>query len=328
MKNIEQVIKHFTEMNISGLNQALSDNSTYFKCTKEVFLKKLQEVFHQFKEEGDTKLIYYKGSCGSSGCGNYGTSGHCFIGNKSGIYFSFIFEDNNLIDNWCICYDFKVKPDTIKLKYKMPFSIDYKEEANYRNTFQQYPPFVELKNLEVDGVLPMDRIEWWLLKYKEQFESYSEEQDLIGMFGKPNDSSVFVNLFNDLDELSQIKRKSKLLEKEVKEYYKIKDSEQEKKAWVIKNENLAFGELYIFTIDYDLEHSEKPDPICLRILNSEAPGVFIESKWVENITKFFEIFDDLFWVQEIFPESKNFYDPTRNSEPIEEVIIDKYGREL
>src|ERR1035437_5490041 len=89
----EAILKYFCEMDIEMLEMVLDDGRTYDGARKDVFLKRLNELFNKFKKNNDKYLIPHNGkSIGS--CGHNGISGYAFVGNNSRNYLELIFEIN------------------------------------------------------------------------------------------------------------------------------------------------------------------------------------------------------------------------------------------
>ena len=62
---------------------------------KPVFLQKIDTVFAEFKDSGDTILNSYQGMCVSGDCNNRLCSGFKFVGNVSNKYINLIFKQKN-----------------------------------------------------------------------------------------------------------------------------------------------------------------------------------------------------------------------------------------
>ena len=92
-RGVTSLVNAISEMDSKSLELILEDNVSYQDTTKTIFLKKLEDVFKEFKKE-DKKLIAYQGKCNSSECSNKIKIGFSFVGNKSGRYINFIIEEN------------------------------------------------------------------------------------------------------------------------------------------------------------------------------------------------------------------------------------------
>ena len=95
-KNKKQlIIESFQNMNLNMLEVLLDDNRTYQGASKEVFLKKISDAFHEFKSDGDTFLEAFNGVCTSNLCPNKGCKGYSFIGNMTNNHIDLIFEEED-----------------------------------------------------------------------------------------------------------------------------------------------------------------------------------------------------------------------------------------
>jgi len=99
MNHKESILKFISEMDTEMLSLVLNDDITYQEAIKEIFLEKLEEIFIEFKEKGETKLTPYKGKCGSEECTNRGCTGYSFVGETTKESLDLIFDETNDIVN-------------------------------------------------------------------------------------------------------------------------------------------------------------------------------------------------------------------------------------
>jgi hypothetical protein len=126
------IIKAFSEMNISLLEVLLDDNNTYQNATKETFLEKLNVVFEQFKQSGDTTLLLFAGKCNGKSCDSYKHKGYSFVGNHSHSFIDFIFDETEIdFKDIYHCCDMKAKEVDIKKKSKFYIEVRLDEKAKY-----------------------------------------------------------------------------------------------------------------------------------------------------------------------------------------------------
>ncbi len=166
-------------------------------------------------------------------------------------------------------------------------------------------------------VFPMDKIEWWLLKYSDFYEKtfdFVYSQRLFKMddgstvrlpsFGKSTDQEKFLDLYKALDTISEFHRNEKYFEQELTEYHKIKNSQSDLKNWITKNENLGAEKYICFLIDYlDYDENNKEEHLKVFVHSSKELDIFIDRQDFKNTIGFLEIFNELYWVQEILPGS-------------------------
>jgi len=180
--------------------------------------------------------------------------------------------------------------------------------------------FKDLQNLSVANILAISKVQWWLLKYSDLYKKTSDfvhSQHLfttddgsvirLPPFGKPTDQDKFLDLYNALDTLSELHRNEKYFEKEMVEYRLTKNSHSDLKKWIIKNENLGAEKYVCFFIDYlDYDENEKEEHLSVYVSSLKELDIFIDRKDFKNTIDFLEIFNDLYWVQEIFLESQSY----------------------
>src|ERR1035437_8476380 len=95
MTEKEACLYYMERMDIEMLDVILDDGRTYHNVDKGEFLKKLQDVFNDFKKAGDSALKIYKGGCSSNHCCMNLSVGYAFFGNNSGHYVDFIVDETD-----------------------------------------------------------------------------------------------------------------------------------------------------------------------------------------------------------------------------------------
>lgn len=163
----------------------------------------------------------------------------------------------------------------------------------------------------------MDRIEWWLLKYSDLYkETYDffYSQYLFELddgtilrdppFGKPTDKERFLAVFKALDEISEFHKNEVYFEKEMIEYNEIKKSQTTLKNWVLKNEEFGANKYACFLIDYlDYKEYDQVEHLNVCVHFFKDFEIFIDRNDFKHTIEFLENFNELYWVQEILPES-------------------------
>lgn len=170
-----------------------------------------------------------------------------------------------------------------------------------------------------DQPLSIAKVEWWLLKYSDFYKrtyDFVHNQHLfttddgsiirLPPFGKPTDREKFLDLYESLDKISELYRTEKYFEREMVVYQKIKNSQSDLKHWVAKNEELGANKYVCFLIDY-LDYDKNDEEVNLKIfiLESKELEIYIDRQDFKNTIDFLEIFNELYWVQEILPENLN-----------------------
>jgi len=165
--------------------------------------------------------------------------------------------------------------------------------------------------------LSITKVEWWLLKYSDFYKKTSDfvySQHLFKMddgstvrlppLGEPTDQEKFLDLYKALDTICGFHRNEKYFEQELTEYKKIKDSQSGLKNWIAKNENLGAEKYVCFLVDY-LDYSENTEHLNVYVHSSKNLEIYIDRQDFRNTIEFLEIFNELYWVQEILAENIN-----------------------
>ncbi len=93
----DAVLYFIQQLDIEMVDMLLDDTLEYQEMRKDIFINKLNDVFIEFIEGGDTflkttiQLDTTNGFCGSAVC-SFKCMGFSFVGNKSGNFIDLIFE--------------------------------------------------------------------------------------------------------------------------------------------------------------------------------------------------------------------------------------------
>lgn len=175
----------------------------------------------------------------------------------------------------------------------------------------------DFQELHQKNIYSIKKIEWWLLKYSDaqkEWHNFIYNQHIFELkdgstvrlpsFGKKSDQEIFLDLYKALDTISQFHRNEKYFEQEITTYHQIKKTKSDLKSWVSKNEDLGANEYSCFLLDYlDYDEDEKVEHLSLFIHSMKEADIFVDRQDFRYTIEFLEIFNDLFWVQEILPES-------------------------
>ncbi len=103
----DAVVQFIQRMDAEMVCDILDGSCTYQGFEKSVFIHKLDNVFNELIEAGDTFLNCYSGFCKSETC-NYRCTGFSFIGNKSKNYLDLIIDvKEGIVYDIYECSDFK-----------------------------------------------------------------------------------------------------------------------------------------------------------------------------------------------------------------------------
>jgi len=178
-------------------------------------------------------------------------------------------------------------------------------------------PIADFASLHGNGTINIPKVEWWLLTYSDFYKKTHDfvySQHIFKMddgsivrlppFGEPTDEDKFLDLYKALDTICEFHRNEKYFEQELTEYQKIKDSQSNLKNWVAKNEHLGADEYVCFLIDYlDYDENGEEEHLSVYVHSAKKLDIYIDRQDFKNTIEFLEIFNELFWVQEIYPES-------------------------
>lgn len=281
------IIKAFSEMNISLLEVLLDDNNTYQKASKEMFLEKMNVVFEQFKQSGDTSLLPYTGICNSKSCRNKGCSGFSFIGNYSNSYVDLVFdEDKNDYEDIYNCSSFKTKKRSKPKKDRLNFDIGLDEQVRYSPSPSKAKAFQDCKTacnefLESQNqILTKEFLLYWLERNRKLLEYLEDESNEFFIF-------VYSSIDNFRSLFYNIERRIKYIEfhllasKAMEEYQKLDVSiESTLLKWLVMNEEL-------YNNVTDLASSIDNDG-RLKIYH---PKLLVEQKFMEGNYKIMTLFE-------------------------------------
>ena len=152
--------------------------------------------------------------------------------------------------------------------------------------------------------ISMDKLEWLLLKYSEEFER------LLGFLGRIDDDffdiyddKLFVDIFLQFEELSEDHRYESYCKEQVIDYMNNSRFELSlQKDWAIKNEGMAVFNLYGFEFKY-LESDRNKEYFKIKHDNHDLFNINVDKNDFRYIIRFLEIFERLYWEQQILPEN-------------------------
>lgn len=241
--NKEGLVKAISEMDMVALEMILEDDLSYQDTSKKIFLKKLNEIFIEFKNE-DNILIPYEGKCQSEECVNKNKYGIAFVGNKSKRYLNLLIEENEngKIRDIYSCYDFCTDQNTID-KSKRRFSITiYNDEKvdfipNSTYTYLKNKcarAIYELQSI-TDRLITKDELIEWVSKYEFLFSSF----ELPPLFYKVQNK--FFNLYHDVNKIYEFLNLEEEATKAINEFKKVDiDDEPQLLKWLVKYEHFHY----------------------------------------------------------------------------------------
>lgn len=314
----ELIKEGFETMNLSMLDVLLDEHKTYQEASKEVFLKKIEEIFSKLKSNGDTRLNSYKGFCNSDECSNKGCKGYSFVGNKSKSHIYLIFDEtaddvNDIYD----CVGFETIDKSIEKKNLLSIVVKRDEEANFKPSVNyliksQKCNFAcdelyryENKIINKDIYLP------WLGHHNSLYKTFSLPPIMDAQYGR------FYWLYSRMDDLKDYLQSDDSAKKAVTEFQSIKNgNETQLLAWLIKYEKTGHDLTLFMYDDIDFENPEAKSYFMVEKLK-------ISTTDFKHIAKFKHLFDEHYWAMlekysTFSEEEKNQY-INQNSEMAEYV---------
>lgn len=176
---------------------------------------------------------------------------------------------------------------------------------------------IEFQVIHQDNIYSIEKIEWWLLKnsaVQKDIHHFINNQHLFDLedgttvrlppFGKNTKQEKFLDLYEALDTISQFHRYEKYFEQELTAYHQIKKSKADLKIWVAKNEYFGADKYVCFLLDYlDYDEDDKVEHLNVFVPSIKEIDIYVNRKDFKYIIEFLEIFNHLYWVQDILPES-------------------------
>lgn len=192
-----------------------------------------------------------------------------------------------------------------------------------------------LITLNSDKIYTIQEIETW---FNENWKDYNfiadrwnckycpTKKSLPCICVEPDEKYKFLKLYEAVDEILRFHRKEEYFKVEMLEYNEVKASQTNLKIWASKNEKLGtdvFSNFKSKYLSWDIENYENSSlrvygctDLELVIINNirEQIGkvdkktkldfdIYINREDFKNIINFVEVFEKVFWEQEILPES-------------------------
>ena len=254
---LQKVLDCFTTMDIYGLHLLMKDEYSYNNCSKEVFLRALEEVFTSLSVDND-QLIVKNGRCGSCECNNSGSMGYSFIGNHEKNYLNLIFNvvDHDIKDIFA-CGEFQTDEQIDDLGVEMDIIINdddkidfYKSELYYQKVEMAKAAYNEII-CEVPRILDLAQLNNWL-------EEHSYTYELIGgqnIFISRMKWSPFISLYHDLKAISDFIAQYPTVISKAKQQYEKIENEADLIAFIIDNEEINKKLPLIWDYEYKQEEN-------------------------------------------------------------------------
>lgn len=170
-------------------------------------------------------------------------------------------------------------------------------------------PIRELLKLAHNGVLSISKIEWWLLKYTNEYNRVdnieSSKHLHIGDDGTtvrlpitfiPNQNDKFLGLFRALNELTDFHKLENYFGTQMTKFNNIKLSRTEVESWLIKNKRFGTDKFVCFLIDYlDYDENDEEEHLSVFVHTATELDIFVDRADFKNTIEFLETFNRLYW---------------------------------
>jgi len=184
----------------------------------------------------------------------------------------------------------------------------------------------EFKFYSTENIYSIDQIKYWLEQHVDLYEYAKLNWNKGSCFGDlpcshtlNNDLSKFIDFYEPLKELVDKHEYESYFWLELEDYKQIKDNHSKLKEWVKRNERLGASEFILFFLDYldyiDYSETETPYHLKVFILNFTEFDVYVDRKCFINTIAFLEVFNKLYWEDEILPESLEAIEEEYNNLP-------------
>lgn len=184
-------------------------------------------------------------------------------------------------------------------------------QPSYQMNFQEIKR--ELWELCGNGVFRMSKIQEWINSYSELYKKtydFVHSQHLyedsdgstirLPLCGEPTNEKIFLSIYASLNGILELHINETYFEKEMVEYFKIKNSPSDIKTWIVKNEDLGAEQYVCFLIDHlDYDENGHEEHLIVYIHHLKGPEININRQDFKNTIAFLEVFNELYWVQEI-----------------------------
>jgi hypothetical protein len=237
---VETVKECIQKMDIEKLRLILKDEYSYQDTSKDVFLEELDGYLECHKSYGETELLMYKGVCGKETCPNKGKGGYRFVGDITGNYMDFIFEEEgDDIKDIYTCEELSCNADCGDLDSRATFYIQLDKRNSFERTLDYelklQAAMSALDELFNDKVCDMDldKVKYWLEKHKKTHLKIGEDDPFLPIMKWTAFSALykeFSNLLEFIDGYGE----------QIQSAYDKRPDDNEERliAWIIEHEEL------------------------------------------------------------------------------------------
>lgn len=118
-----------------------------------------------------------------------------------------------------------------------------------------------------------------------------------------NEAYIFMRLYEKLSEFIKFHDYEDYARNELFKYEDIKNDLGKLKEWIKRNEVFGAYDCFEFLI-YHFDYAINPDHLLVIDASLLGYDVFVEGQDLKNLVEFLHVFNMLFWVKRIYPQSK------------------------
>lgn len=152
----------------------------------------------------------------------------------------------------------------------------------------------ELISLCADSIISIDKVEFWLLKYEDEYNHLKSlrKGELPSLSNYATAEDKFIDLYEQLDEMSRYHKFEPYCKEQLEIYALIKNDGLKIKEWFRTNESFYYEELIHFSVNY-LDYLGNDKEYLLKIFSYQNKGLefFIDVKDFESTIEFIEKFN-------------------------------------
>ena len=152
----------------------------------------------------------------------------------------------------------------------------------------------ELIYLSADSIISIDKVEFWLLKNQDEYNHFKSirEGELPAISNYATAEGKFVDLYEQLDEVSRYHRFEPYCKKQLEIYDLIKNDTEKEEKWLGTNEDFYYQELIHFSVNYfDYLGNDKEYHLKVFSHFNKDLEFFINGKDFESTIEFIEKFN-------------------------------------
>lgn len=317
------IVNSFQKMDLDMLEVLLDNTRTYQEATKEVFLKKIGEVFQKMKSSGDTELKAYAGVCDGEMCGHEAGKGYSFMGNKSGKHLNLIFEETETdFTNIYHCWFLKTSEnpegdsaDSIRISFSLDERADFEPGIDFSIKNQNAQKAIEDLMQYKGQIIDQSIIKNWLEKFRQLRDTF----DFHAInYSKPGEFYTLFIYFKRLSEYVSNDAFAKIAANEFPASGSLNEPELLK--WLVNHEQLGRKLVNYISEDIDFEQVQKDNFFEVGELKIGTDGLI-------NSIRFKCLFDKYYWdriEKYIVPLDEGFDDREDNMEHLDEFLSLSY----